>query len=153
LGKTGTSDEYRNSSFVGFLPGPTPGDGSLSLDQGVVLAAYVGYDDNRSMKNNRVRIFGSAGALPVWIKAAQSAVEHLDYENRLDLVDLTFQPGSMVPIRWPADMVEVPVQPGSGMPIPGHRKGPLARTYGSLVGERLELSRHFDPLREGWTES
>jgi penicillin-binding protein 1A len=153
LGKTGTSDEYRNSSFVGFLPGPTAGDGTLSLDNGVVLAAYVGYDDNRSMKNNRIRIFGSAGALPVWIKVAQAAVEYLDYENQLDLVDLTFRPGSAVPIRWPAEMVEVPVQPGSGLPDPARRQGPLARTYGSLKGERLELRRNFHPLQEERKES
>jgi membrane peptidoglycan carboxypeptidase len=149
LGKTGTSDEFRNSSYVGFIPGASKDGSSLTLDDGVVLAAYVGYDDNRSMKNKRIRIFGAAGALPIWIKAAQASVRYLDYEDRMDLVDLTFRPGRTLPIEWPKDMITIPVNSGSGIPQPKAKKGTVAHTYGSSLGEHLKLRRVFRPLQEG----
>jgi membrane peptidoglycan carboxypeptidase len=147
LGKTGTSDRFRNSSFVGFLPGANSEGDSLTLESGVVLAAYVGYDDNRPMKNRSIRIFGSAGALPIWISAARAAIRYLEYEDRLDLLDLTFRPKTTLSIEWPSDMVQVPVDPGSGFPRPAGGKTRV-HTYGSLTKKKVRLKRVFSPLRD-----
>lgn len=64
-GKTGTTNDFKNAAFAGFAPtfgpsGPTP-------HGGFTVAAYVGYDDNRPMKNGGIRIAGASGALPAWI--------------------------------------------------------------------------------------
>ena len=68
-GKTGTTNDFRNSAFVGMVPGF---DGEAwSVDKGYALGVYVGYDDNRSMTHGNLRVAGSSGALPAWIGAAQ----------------------------------------------------------------------------------
>jgi penicillin-binding protein 1A len=149
LGKTGTSDEFRNSSFVGFLPGALKDTSNLTLGKGVVLAAYVGYDDNRPMKNKRIRIFGASGALPIWISVAQAAIQYLGLEDQLDLVDLAFRPGSTLPIQWQSDLIQVPVDPGSGLPSMDAGGGPEVRTYGKFRGKRFNAMRFFQPLRQG----
>ncbi len=148
LGKTGTSDEYRNSSFVGFIPGPADGSASLTLDNGVVIAAYVGYDDNRPMKNAHIRVYGAAGALPIWIPVGQAAIQSLDAEDRLDLVDLTFQPVPVLPIQWSRELLDVPVDSGSGLPQPLSAEGLRVHSYGEIKGEKVELWRSFSPVRD-----
>ena len=145
LGKTGTSDEYRNSSFVGFIPGESNNKSALSLEHGVAIAAYVGYDDNRPMKNDRIRIYGSAGALPVWLDVAGGAGKYLGFENGLDIVDLTFRPESTLAIQWPKELIEVHVDP-AGLPNPDSTRGPLVRTYGKLNGKEIQLRRFFSPV-------
>ncbi|HOH06401.1 MAG TPA: PBP1A family penicillin-binding protein [bacterium] len=53
-GKTGTSNDYRDAWFVGFTPE-------------LAVAVWVGYDDNRSMRDSRGKgITGSRAALPIW---------------------------------------------------------------------------------------
>ncbi|MFA6958022.1 MAG: PBP1A family penicillin-binding protein [Thermoanaerobaculia bacterium] len=49
-GKTGTTNNYRDSWFVGYSPR-------------VLSLVWIGFDDNRS-----TRLSGSNGALPIWIK-------------------------------------------------------------------------------------
>jgi len=146
LGKTGTANEYQNSSFVGLIPGPVPGSLQLTHEKGVVIAVYVGYDDNRPMKNAHVRVYGAAGALPIWVPVAQSAVRHLDYQEELDLVELAFRPPASVTLQWSADSVEIPVDGGSGLPRREGGDGPRVRTYGEIKGEKVELKRFFVPL-------
>ncbi|HPR87243.1 MAG TPA: PBP1A family penicillin-binding protein [bacterium] len=60
-GKTGTSNEYRDAWFVGFTPE-------------LAVAVWVGFDDNRSMRdaNNR-GITGSRAALPIWSSFVRQA--------------------------------------------------------------------------------
>jgi len=69
-GKTGTTNDFRNAAFLGFVP-KASGDG-YSVDGGFVVGAYVGYDDNRPMDVGNLRIAGASGALPAWIVAAQA---------------------------------------------------------------------------------
>ncbi len=72
-GKTGTTNDFRNAAFLGFAPG-AESDG-YSLENGFVVAAYVGYDDNREMKNGRIRLAGASGALPAWIATIEGMQE------------------------------------------------------------------------------
>jgi membrane peptidoglycan carboxypeptidase len=134
LGKTGTSDEFRNSSFVGFIPWVDKTGSALGLDSGVVISAYVGYDDNRPMKNKSIRIFGASGALPIWLSVANSTVKYLPFEDQIDLIDLTFRPEPEMPIEWPTGMIKIPVDPGSGLPRSSYGTTIWVRTYGKARG-------------------
>ncbi len=149
LGKTGTANEYQNSSFVGLIPGPIPGSLQLTHEKGVVIAVYVGYDDNRPMKNAHIRVYGAAGALPIWIRVAQAAVQHLDYQQQLDLLELAFRPSASLGLQWSKDSVEIPVDNNSGLPLRESLDGPKVRTYGEIKGEKVELKRFFAPLNQG----
>ncbi|MEM6927438.1 MAG: transglycosylase domain-containing protein, partial [Myxococcota bacterium] len=64
-GKTGTTNDFKNSAFVGFVPGSTAR--GFVAAEGRIVASYVGYDDNRPMKRGRIRISGASGALPAWM--------------------------------------------------------------------------------------
>ncbi|MEQ1503372.1 MAG: transglycosylase domain-containing protein, partial [Myxococcota bacterium] len=71
-GKTGTTNDFRNAAFVGFVPVATPT--GYAIPGGFTIGAYVGYDDNRSLANKRIKLAGASGALPAWIGTAQGLV-------------------------------------------------------------------------------
>jgi membrane peptidoglycan carboxypeptidase len=68
-GKTGTTNGNRNAAFSGIVP--VEKEGRIRWDAGLVIAAYVGYDDNRSMKRGTLRVSGASGALPAWTSTAR----------------------------------------------------------------------------------
>jgi len=67
-GKTGTTNAFRNAAFVGIVPRPEPG--GWSLQRGMVVASYVGFDDNTKMTRGSIRLAGATGSLPAWLGAA-----------------------------------------------------------------------------------
>jgi membrane carboxypeptidase/penicillin-binding protein len=73
-GKTGTTNEYRNAVFMGYVPAFS--NGAYRADEGYIVGTYVGYDDNRPLVRGGVRIDGSRGALPVWMGIAQGLNRH-----------------------------------------------------------------------------
>ncbi|MSP54146.1 MAG: hypothetical protein EXR69_00840 [Myxococcales bacterium] len=76
VGKTGTTNEYKNVAFVGMVPArPSSPSESGRWGNGYTIAAYVGYDDNRPMKRGSFRVQGASGALPVWIATARGLAE------------------------------------------------------------------------------
>ena len=72
-GKTGTTNQFRNSAFLGFAPKWIPG--GFSPDEGYTVGVYVGYDDNRPMKTGGIVLAGSSGALPVWTQTVKGMAE------------------------------------------------------------------------------
>jgi membrane peptidoglycan carboxypeptidase len=90
FGKTGTANRFTNSSFVGFVPGPNKETGELDMQEGYVICCYVGFDDNRPMKVKRLEIYGSSGALPLWIDTARAIVRNEEYEKNLAPADIIF---------------------------------------------------------------
>lgn len=85
FGKTGTTNDYVNATYVGVLPYPEfSGSNRLSVDRSVTIATYVGYDDNQKMRRGGVRIAGGTGALPAWIEIAKSVVRYQDFSEKLD---------------------------------------------------------------------
>jgi membrane peptidoglycan carboxypeptidase len=64
-GKTGTTNDYRNAAFIGFAP--IQEGGTATWGRAFTVAAYVGYDDNTSMRRGRLRVQGASGALPAWL--------------------------------------------------------------------------------------
>ena len=151
FGKTGTANRFTNSSFVGLIPGPDLRTGQFGLESGYVIATYTGYDDNRPMKGKHLAIYGSSGALPLWIDTANAIVSSTDFKERVQPADLVFSPLA----RAEADQEgfrRIPVSPVTGLP-----KRPSKQTAGSSSdvtvlseteahGEKLELKRHFEPF-------
>ena len=69
LGKTGTAQGGRRLAFIGMLPQEYAGQ--WSLDDGYVLASYVGYDSNEQLHSS-----GALGNLPFWLETAQSLADN-----------------------------------------------------------------------------
>ncbi len=150
FGKTGTANRFTNSSFVGFIPGPDEQSGQLDLAHGYVIASYVGYDDNRPMKGKHVTIYGSSGALPVWVDTASSIVDGEAYQKDLHLADLAFDPSAQVLPLGHEGLRPVPVSPLTGLPLePPSHEGSRVKILADAVkkGPRWELGRSFEPLR------
>lgn len=62
-GKTGTTDDYRDSWFTGFTPS-------------LCASVWVGFDQRKLLRGRDGRgITGSEGALPIWIEFMKAAVE------------------------------------------------------------------------------
>ncbi|QQG35106.1 MAG: transglycosylase domain-containing protein [Deltaproteobacteria bacterium] len=59
-GKSGTSNNYRSTWFVGF-------------SQDIVAGVYIGYDNNLPLKDNE---YGSRTAKPIWIEFMRKAAVH-----------------------------------------------------------------------------
>ncbi|MBT3223005.1 MAG: hypothetical protein HN348_28355 [Proteobacteria bacterium] len=72
-GKTGTTNEFRNAAFVGFAPKFSRR--GYSMDEGYIVASYVGYDDNDPMVTGSIRLAGASGALPAWISTIDGMAE------------------------------------------------------------------------------
>lgn len=68
-GKTGTTNDFRNAAFLGYMPKGTPR--GYSAADGHAVGVYVGYDDNREMKAGNLKVSGATGALPPWISTVQ----------------------------------------------------------------------------------
>ena len=69
IGKTGTTNGYKNAAFIGMIPKAEAG--SWVVGEGVTVATYVGFDTPTSMRFGRYKLSGSSGALPVWIETAK----------------------------------------------------------------------------------
>jgi penicillin-binding protein 1A len=150
-GKTGTANRFTNSSFVGFVPGPDSQSGELGLENGYVVASYVGYDDNRPMKSRHISIYGSAGALPLWIDSVNMIVNSPQYRKSLQMADLVFDTGSEG-TRAGETFQEVPISPKSGLPAALGDESParnLPRALTELEAQEKTraLKRVFEPFQ------
>ncbi len=148
FGKTGTANRFTNSSFVGMVPGLNRTSGRLAPENGYVIAAYVGYDDNRPMKGKHLNIYGASGALPLWMDTANAVAASAEYRKGLEPADVAF--GTLLqPPAFEAEMKEIPVSPVTGLPIPPYTQAdpshPQIRTEAEIRGNALQLKRVFDP--------
>ena len=69
LGKTGTTNGFKNAAFVGVVPKAEAG--TWNPQEGVIISTYVGYDMPKPMKYKRTKLSGSSGALPVWLQTVK----------------------------------------------------------------------------------
>lgn len=84
-GKTGTTNDYTTAYFAGFIPYPTKKDEPLDpLAHNYVIASYVGYDMNKSMRRGGFRIAGAVGALPAWTTFAKGIMKELKFKEFVD---------------------------------------------------------------------
>jgi cell division protein FtsI/penicillin-binding protein 2 len=148
-GKTGTANRFTNSSFVGFVPGPDKKSGEIGLENGYVVASYVGYDDNRPMKSKQISIYGSAGALPLWIDTVNMIVNSPDYRKSLQMADLVFETGSERP-GLSDGFANLPLSQKSGLPVavgkePAAGGFPRALSEIDVQDNPMTLKRVFEP--------
>ena len=102
-GKTGTTNDYRDAWFVGFTPD-------------LVTAVWVGFDDNRTMKDQwGIGLTGGRAALPIWTEFMKNAL------NNTPFSDFTIPPG--------IEFEEVDAITGSGA-VPGRQKITVALRAG-----------------------
>ena len=154
FGKTGTANEYSNSSYVGFIPGFADGRTDLSLKNAFVIAVYVGYDDNRPMENDHLRIYGGTGALPIWIDAAKAIVKSERYQQAIDPLDFAFLSNDVLSLQQPSDAITVPVNRGSGLPLSldqyfgNDQPMTTLYSYGKRDGRFFRPARFFNPLSD-----
>lgn len=100
FGKTGTTNDYTTAYFAGFLPYPTQEKAPLQLESSYVIASYVGYDLNKTMRNGPYKISGAYGALPVWTDFAKELIKVKNYSEYLDKLDI-----DVISKRvWPLDV-------------------------------------------------
>lgn len=149
-GKTGTSNRFTNSSFVGFIPAPANPTGELKFRNGYVVASYVGYDDNRPMKGQHFAIYGSSGALPLWIDT-MNAIAHIPrYKDAVDMEAIAMHAPGGVPV-CAKGLQAVPVSPLHGMAVnlQETRDGSNPITFlcapAEISGEAYRLRRKFAP--------
>lgn len=83
FGKTGTTNNYVNGTFIGFLPYPTENGGVLSAENAYTIASYIGYDSNKPMVRKWYRVYGGA-AIPAWEEIALGIIKNQNYAEKLD---------------------------------------------------------------------
>ena len=108
-GKTGTTNDARDLWFVGFTPE-------------LVTAVWVGYDDNRPVKDTRrIDLTGTAAAIPIWVRFMKNALPNqLRYRDFpipegiiFEYVDPTT--GEIVPAYYP-NAQQVALKAGTRLP-------------------------------------
>jgi len=149
-GKTGTANRFTNSSFVGFIPGPDNPTGELNLKNGYVVASYIGYDDNRPMKGRHFAIYGSSGALPLWIDTVNAIANDEHYKESVDMAGLALT-SVTDSAACPEDFHAVPVSLLNGLPADSsegqNSQSPFTYfcTPAEYSGDTYQLIREFEP--------
>jgi membrane peptidoglycan carboxypeptidase len=150
MGKTGTANDYRNASFIGYVPtGIAPEGAALTFTPGYTVGVYVGFDSNVPMKKSSTRISGAQGALHAWSNIAGDLYAFEGIGDELDPVDLVF---NGIGLKYPdTGQLFVPVDPKAGGRVVegrGARKSlippddPVILSYG-----RVSNNGHFEPER------
>lgn len=153
LGKTGTANLYTNASFFGYLPALNSAGNGMTIDGGYAVGVYVGYDDNKEMRQKTTRVTGAVGALPAWTDIINAILKEKEYVTGIDPVDLSFYGLGLN--RLPIGQVNLEVAENEGgvfvSPIrkvdPLDRYHPSIMTFGDEEQEKLfDLSRMYAPF-------
>ena len=99
VGKTGTTNDYKNVAFIGGIPTFVNSKNGIALDSTIAVGSYVGFDDNRPLKSGRTRIAGASGALPQWAQFTKEVLDTRKESGKIDFLDITLL-ASRVPILF-----------------------------------------------------
>lgn len=100
FGKTGTTNDYTTAYFAGFIPFPVEQGAQLDTNNNsLIIASYVGYDMNKTMRRGNFRISGAYGALPVWTDFAKEVIRTKSFDSFLDTFDLKTISKQVWPIK------------------------------------------------------
>ncbi len=120
-GKTGTTDAYRDTWFVGYTPD-------------LVIGVWVGFDDERPVK-----LTGSQAALPIWSELARRLIPQTqpDFEMPSGVVQREIDPrtGQLATSQCPEKMPEVFVA--------GTEPTVYCEVHGAGLWERLKQTFGF----------
>ena len=87
---------------MGLIPGPDSVTGLLDIPNGYTIAGYVGYDDNQPMKGPHMALYGSSGALPLWMDTAEAIVKTENFKTRTSARGPGLQPAAATRNPGPA---------------------------------------------------
>jgi membrane peptidoglycan carboxypeptidase len=118
-GKTGTTNDYRNGAFIGFIAAPKGQNKGFDAQSGFAIGDYVGFDDNVSMVRRGFKGTGSSVAIPAWIAQARAVAEADAFSDRMDLLDLDIQATGQAPLFNQEKYSKFVVSKRTGLPMPG----------------------------------
>lgn len=147
FGKTGTANNFINSSFIGIVPGVNRETRKLELRKGYIIGAYVSYDDNSPMKNENVSLYGASGALPVWIETANSIVNTPSYRDDAQLADIIFTSPKEMILPHGDQFIYIPVSLITGLPVFGQESFNLPKILvnAKKTDDQIRFLRYFEP--------
>ncbi len=149
FGKTGTTNDYRNGAFLGFIAAPKGVNKGFDSQSGYVIGDYVGFDNNVSMLRKGFKGTGSSVAIPAWIMQARSVAEIDAFSERVDLLDLDIQSTGQVPLFQQEKYVRYLVSKRTGLPLRGADEETLKSQAGSyqedLSDELVGVAGATDP--------
>ena len=119
LGKTGTTNDYRNVAFMGALPTYVKDKNGIALDSVVAIGSYVGFDDNKPLKSGRTRIAGASGGLPQWAAFAKEEIGILGIPEQVDFLNISMMATGEVPLILSNERGELTVDPMTGRAMAG----------------------------------
>ena len=119
LGKTGTTNDYRNVAFLGALPTYVNEKNGIATDSVVAIGSYVGFDDNKPLKSGRTRIAGASGGLPQWADFAKKEIEILGIPEKIDFLDISMLAAGEVPLVMNNERGLLTVDPMTGSVLAG----------------------------------
>ena len=119
LGKTGTTNDYRNVAFMGAIPTYSGEKNGATLDSVVAIGSYVGFDNNKPLKSGRTRIAGASGGLPQWAAFAKEEIEIMGVPKKVDFLDISVLAAGEVPLQLGNERGELVVDPMTGMTLAG----------------------------------
>ena len=123
MGKTGTTNDYRNVAFLGALPTYVREKNGIALDSVIAIGSYVGFDDNKPLKSGRTRIAGASGGLPQWASFAKEEIDILGIPKQIDFLDISMIATGEVPLMLTNERGELTVDPMTGEALVNGEKG------------------------------
>ena len=123
LGKTGTTNDYRNVAFLGAIPTYVSEKEGIALDSVVAIGSYVGFDNNKPLRSGRTRIAGASGGLPQWAAFAKEEIEILGTPEYIDFFDISMLAEGEVPLHLANERGQITVDPMSGFYIADASQG------------------------------
>ena len=123
MGKTGTTNDYRNVAFLGALPTYVKEKNGIALDSVIAIGSYVGFDDNKPLKSGRTRIAGASGGLPQWATFAKEEIDILGIPKQIDFLDISMIATGEVPLMLTNERGELTVDPMTGEALVNGEKG------------------------------
>jgi penicillin-binding protein 1A len=118
-GKTGTTNDYRNGAFLGFIAAPKGQGKGFDPASGYAIGAYTGFDDNAIMQRKGFKGTGSSVAIPAWIPMARAVAEVDAFSEHIDLLDLEIQATGQPPLFNQDKYRKYVVSKRTGLPLPG----------------------------------
>lgn len=113
FGKTGTTNDHTNGTYVGFLPYPITNDASLSAENAVTIATYIGYDTNESMQKRGYKVYGGA-AIPAWEEIALGIIKSKNYADKFNW-QTSFQQTHDLPFDYGPGIIDITVPVNSNI--------------------------------------
>ncbi|MEY2986789.1 MAG: hypothetical protein RJB13_310, partial [Pseudomonadota bacterium] len=152
FGKTGTTNDYVNATYVGFLPYPEhAGVNQLSPSHAYTIAAYVGYDTNEPMRRGGFKIAGGTGALPAWIEIAKTPIVEQKYAEKIEWQPLAEKKLTEVPFDYGdgTQRVTVPVHGAASLDERGDDSEETEADLDDVIDDYASSGKTFLQLAVG----